>query len=152
MHEASPSNPPAPSERERLEWRRSKRMRDARAAANRRPTLAETFRSVECEEAAQEANDEAAISEAVAEKTILLELGLSEPESLIFMRGHHAAERLLASIGANTDSALMPVWRRRKEQQRLPSTTTASITEEKTPTGQGGNRARCETSPIGGAD
>ena len=137
MREVSPSDPLSPNATDRLHRRRAKRVRDAREAADRAANRAPTPRDIESRATAEEALEEAAIASRVeTEKAALLRKGVSEPDAVLIIREHHAVElgfELLNNSFLNytQDSALIDMWRRKKERQLEPSVVTSLIRSDK---------------------
>lgn len=128
LREVTPDGPLLPDAAERLQRRRAKRVADARAAAARGPSVG----SVECQAAAEEAIEEAAIASRVeTEKAALLQKGVSEPDAVLIIREHHAVELRFELLNYTQDSAIMYMWRRKKERQLEPSVVTSLISGDK---------------------
>ena len=68
------------------------------------------------------------------EKAALLRKGVSEPDAVLIIREHHAVElgfELLNYHNYTQDSALIDMWRRKKERQLEPSVITSLIRSDK---------------------
>ena len=113
MREVTPSGPLPPGEDRRLADRRAHRVGDARAAAGR-TSIPACRRTIEREAAA----DDASIEEpSASEKARHAEMRVSEADSLLIASEQRAVESKFELLGYSTDSALMHMWNRRKEQQ-----------------------------------
>lgn len=142
LREVTPDGLLLPDEAERLHRRRAKRVADARVAADRAANRAPTPRDIESRATSEEALEEAAIASRVeTEKAALLRKGVSEPDAVLIIREHHAVELgfdhqfdhalSFSPINYTQDSALMYMWRRKKERQLEPSVITSLIRRDK---------------------